>query len=152
MCYADTQRLRLLRHFISRPTPCRITSRPFLRKSGCAAAVNWSGSSLPSTTSRISQQVATWTGMAGSPPDEQGTPSETAKYGCLRKNRTERHGQVEWHAFVKTAGAHSHSPLSCWAWGAIPPSALMPPAQAPSTAGPGDFAPRGPNALREQGD
>src|SRR6266487_1946583 len=50
----------------------------------------------------------------------------------------------------------THSPLTCWAlsraWGAIPPRALMPPAQAAPAAEPSDFAPRGPNALREQGN
>jgi Bacterial regulatory proteins, luxR family len=37
---------------------CRIISRRFSRKSGCAAGANWSGTSLPSSISRVSKRVA----------------------------------------------------------------------------------------------
>src|SRR5947207_6252522 len=54
----------------------------------------------------------------------------------------------------KTAGAHAHSPLPDFAFlrtrGAIPPKALMQPAQEASPAGPSDFSPTGPKALRGQ--
>src|SRR5947199_203381 len=59
------------------------------------------------------------------------------------------------HAFVKTAGAHPHSPLTCWAlrraWGAISSRALSPPAKAAKASGTSEFSPTGPKALREPG-
>src|SRR6266702_3645993 len=51
------------------------------------------------------------------------------------------------HAFVKTAGAHPHSPLTCWAlrrtWGAISSRALSPQAKAAPAAGTSEFSPTG---------
>src|SRR6266516_3751856 len=58
-------------------------------------------------------------------------------------------------SMVPEPGAHSHSPLTCWAlrrtWGAISSRALSPPAKAAPAAGTSEFSPTGPKALREPG-